>query len=142
MPRQFELDPDIPGDDPARKFILLMLYQAQGDHATRVVVGESTSDWPPELVPIKYQVNGIWYDMLPFPRHYYPSVVSKLLAMACVPVDASSPKEGTFDETVEDFRLRWKLAISDSQGKRSARRRAQRTLGSRMLILIQQLFSF
>jgi hypothetical protein len=90
-------------DDTVRRFIFLVLIQAQEDGATQLVIGVAP---PNSGVPIRYQVKGTWYEMSPFPSHIRHDVIAELGRLAKLP-SGQFPNQGTLDVTLGDFRLRW-----------------------------------
>jgi type II secretory ATPase GspE/PulE/Tfp pilus assembly ATPase PilB-like protein len=100
-------------DETIRRFIRLVLLQAQQDQATDLVFGTAS---PCEGVPIRYKVDGTWYEMSPFPAHIRPGVVSELVRMAKFPA-GHIPGEGVLDESVGDVRLRWIVAMTSAEGE-------------------------
>ena len=95
-----------------RRFIRLVLFQAQQDQATELIIGVAS----PSEVPIKYKVEGIWYEMSPFPAHIRGDVVSELVRMAKFHA-GHIPGEGVLDERVGDVRLRWIVATMNADGE-------------------------
>src|SRR5215207_5029631 len=62
-------------DDPIRRFLLLVLAQAQLDGATELVIGALA---PCGDASIRYQIAGTWHDLPPFPSHIRPSLIAQL----------------------------------------------------------------
>src|SRR6266852_1417995 len=52
-------------DNSIKRFTRLLLYSAQGDHATELIVAPSAGTG----APIKYRVGDTWYDLAPPPSH-------------------------------------------------------------------------
>jgi hypothetical protein len=98
-------EPEIPESDPVRRYILLVLWQAQTDQATELIIGrvESTG------VSIRYKVDGGWYTLSPFPAKIRPDVVRQLQTMARI---AGKMCEGTLDETAGNLRLKWTVRMT------------------------------
>jgi len=98
-------------DDPIQQFTRLVLFQAQQDHATELVVAPIAG----ERSPIRYKVEDTWYDMSPPPAHVLPGVVSELGRLA-VFTRRPFPKEGLIDIAFSGVRLRWvvRMASADS----------------------------
>src|SRR5213596_1865310 len=48
-------------EESIERFTLLVLFQAQQDHATELAIAPTISGRP----PIRYKVEGTWYDMSP-----------------------------------------------------------------------------
>ena len=66
-------------ESSVRGFIHLLLFQAQQDQATELVIGLAS---PSQGVSIRYKVENAWYEMSPFPVHIRPDVVAELVRMA------------------------------------------------------------
>jgi len=97
-------------DDPIKKFVLLVLFQAQQDHATELVISSAIG----ESAPIKYKVDGAWYDMSPPPSHILPDVVAELGRMASL---SEGLNKGLIDTDFSGVRLRWDAtAVSGGSG--------------------------
>ena len=96
----FDPGSEIPDADPVRKFVLLVLWQAQEDGATELVLGVPLPDG--SGTPFRYKVDGSWYDMSPFPSHIRPDVVTELERMAGLSPDV---RVGTLTESVAGTRL-------------------------------------
>jgi hypothetical protein len=97
------------GDGNAvRRFIHLLLFQAQQDQATELVVGTAL---PIEDTPVRYKIGDSWYDMSPFPSLIRAEVVAELARMAKLPV-GQFPNEGTLDVSFGNVRLRWIVRIT------------------------------
>jgi hypothetical protein len=104
-------------DDAIRRFIHLVLFQSQQDRATELVVGIAT----PSGVPIRYKLEGMWYEMSPFPSHIRADVVSELLRMAGFHA-GQVPGEGVLNASFGDIRLRWMVAMTSADGECKIRR--------------------
>jgi hypothetical protein len=94
-----------------QRFILLLLFQAQQDHATELVIGPATR----KGTPIRYRVEDTWHEMHPFPSRIRPAVVAELGRMAGFP-EGSFPKEGPLAGVVGSVVLQWKVRITDAEG--------------------------
>jgi len=99
-------------DDAIRRFIHLVLLQAQEDKATELIIGVAQS----RGTPIRYKVEGTWYDLSPFPSHIRPDVVSELTRMAKFPA-WQIPGEGILDESFGDVRLCWVVGMTSAEGE-------------------------
>ena len=95
-----------------RRFIHLVLFQAQQDRATDVVIGIAS----PRGAPITYKVEGTWYEMSPFPGHIRPKVVSELARMAKFHAGQIAG-EGVLDEIFDDVRMRWVVGMTSAEGE-------------------------
>ena len=65
-------------EDPIKRFTILVLFQAQQDHATELVVAPATKGQP----PIRYKIESTWYDMSPPPADILPGVVAVIGRLA------------------------------------------------------------
>ena len=102
-----DTDPETPGAGPITRFILLVLWQARKDGATDLILGVPHSDG--SGTPIRYKVEGTWYDMSPFPSHIRPSVVAELERMAGL---SPSVRDGILDRTLGGVRLLWRVQMT------------------------------
>jgi hypothetical protein len=96
-----------------RRFIHLVLLQAQQDQATELVIGVAS---PGGGIPIRYKVEEVWYEMSPFPSHVRPKVVSELVRMAKFHAE-QIPGEGVLDERSGDVQLRWTVSMTSADGE-------------------------
>jgi len=96
-------------DNPIRRFTLLVLFQAQHDRAEELVVAPATG----EGSPIRYKVEGTWYDMAPPPASIIPGVVTELERLAAF-ARRPFPKEGLIDITYSGIRLRWIIRMTSA----------------------------
>ena len=99
-------------DSAVRRFIHLVLFQAQQDQATELVIGAAPTSGD---TPIRYKVGNAWYDVSPFPSHIRPDVISELVRMARFHT-GRIPNEGVLDESFGDVRLRWTVAMTSADG--------------------------
>ena len=99
-------------DDAIRRFVRLLLFQAQQDGAIELIVGRAS----PKGVPMKYKSKNAWHELPPFPSHIRPDVVSELLRMAHFPA-GHFPGEGVLEERFGDVQLRWIVAMTDAEGE-------------------------
>ena len=96
-------------EEPIRRFILLVLWQAQQDHATELTVGPASRGRP----AIRYKVGGTWYDLSPPPVHIMPDVVAELGRLAAF-TNRPFPKEGLIDVPYGGVRLRWVIRVTSA----------------------------
>jgi type II secretory ATPase GspE/PulE/Tfp pilus assembly ATPase PilB-like protein len=96
-------------DEPIKRFTLLVLWQAQQDHATELTIGQASSGRP----AIRYKVGGTWYDMSPPPAHIMPDVVAELGRLAAI-TNRPFPKEGLIDVPFGGVRLRWVIRMTSA----------------------------
>jgi len=96
-------------DDPIQRFTLLLLFQAQQDHAMELVV--SPTDREPS--PIRYKVEDTWYDVSPPPAHVVPAVVAELGRLAAFK-QRPFPKEGLIDLEFSGVQLRWSVRMASA----------------------------
>ena|SRR5450631_190095 len=100
-------------DGAVRRFIHMVLLQAQQDQATELVIGIASSTGG---TPIRYKVEDTWYDMSPFPSHVRPDVISELVRMAKFHA-GQIPGGGVLDESCDDIRLRWIVGMTSADGE-------------------------
>lgn len=97
-------------DSVVRRFIHLVLLQAQQDHATELVIGPAPTSGE---TPIRYKFEDKWYDLSRFPSHIRRDVLAELARMAKFPV-GQLPNEGVLDETFGNIRLRWVVVMTSA----------------------------
>jgi hypothetical protein len=95
-------------DGAIRQYIHMILFQAQQDQATDLVIGAASSD---AGTPIRYKIEDVWYDFAPFPSSIRPDVLSELTSMAKFP-EGQICGEGILEEKFGDLRSRWTMMIS------------------------------
>jgi hypothetical protein len=89
-------------------FIHLILFQAQQDHATVLVIGSAPANGN---MPMRYLIEGTWHDMAPFPSHIRPTMMTVFMRMAHLPV-GQFPCQGVLDETFNEVRLTWRVELT------------------------------
>lgn len=106
--------PELPEMSPVRKFIVLVLWQAQEDQADDVVIGEPTS----HQVPIRYRVGGTWYEMTPFPEEIREAVHRVVAEMAGHRGPVQFPWHGKIDlDVTPNLRLSWSVELQAEAGR-------------------------
>ncbi len=96
-------------EEPIKRFTLLVLLQAQQDHATELTIGPASRGRP----PIRYKVRGTWYDMSPPPAQIMPDVVAELGRLAGF-THRPFPREGLIDVLCGSVRLRWVIRVTSA----------------------------
>jgi len=96
-------------EEPIKRFTLLVLFQAQQDHATELTISPASSGEP----AIRYKVEGTWYDFSPPPVHIMPDVVAELGRLAAFS-KRPFPKEGLIDVPLGRVRLRWVIRCASA----------------------------
>ena len=91
-------------EDAVRKFVNLVLTQAQKDDATDVVIAPAKRD----AAPVRYRKAGKWHDFAPPPAHVRSGVVGELARMANLP-DGPFPKEGVIRLVTAGVKSNWQL---------------------------------
>jgi hypothetical protein len=99
-------------DSAVRRFIHLVLFQAQQDRATELIIGVAPASGD---TPIRYKVEDTWYDLSPFPSHIRSDVIAELVRMAKFH-SGQIPGEGVLDESFGDVRLRWTVTMTSADG--------------------------
>ena len=97
-------------DEPIRRFIHLLLFQAQQDRATELVIGIASGAG----TPMRYKVENTWRDVAPFPAHIRPGIISELARMANFPAGQISG-EGVLDKSLGSKRLKWLVKITSAE---------------------------
>ncbi len=98
-------------EEPIKRFVLLVLFQAQQDRASELVVDASTG----QASGIRYRVDGKLYEMSPPPPHLLPHVEAELGRLANLP-EGPFPKEGRLELPFGAVRLKWKLSVAGPDG--------------------------
>src|ERR1022692_1817642 len=93
-------------DESIKRFTRLVLFQAQQEHATELVIAPTIL----KGTPIRYKVEGTWHDMSPPPAHILPGVVAELGQLAAF-TKRPFPKEGLIDVAYSGVRLRWIIRV-------------------------------
>jgi len=96
-------------EEPIKRFTLLVLFQAQQDHATELTIGLASTGRP----AIRYKVGGTWHDWSPPPAHIMPDVAAELGRLAAFS-DTPFPKEGLIDVPFGGVRLRWSIRVTSA----------------------------
>jgi hypothetical protein len=103
--------PDIGREEAIRRLIRAILFEAQKEGARELFIGPASS----KGIPIRYKVEGTWYEMHPFPSRIRPAVVAELGSMAGFP-EGPFPKEGLLSEVSESVLLQWRIRITEAEG--------------------------
>jgi type II secretory ATPase GspE/PulE/Tfp pilus assembly ATPase PilB-like protein len=96
-------------EDPIKRFVLLVLFQAQQDRATELVIALAIA----EASPIKYKVDGAWYEISKPPSHILPDVMIELARFAKLTNGAT---EGEICTTFSGVRLKWRIRVAGGEG--------------------------
>jgi len=105
-----DIGPRLPDMEPVRKYVVLVLWHGQQDRAAELVVGGPVANGS---VPIRYLVDGNWYEISPFPAHIREQVVQVVLELAGQQGAVQFPWEGEIDEEVtESVHLRWAVQLA------------------------------
>jgi hypothetical protein len=97
-------------NDPIRRFIHLLLFQAQRDRATEMVIGTASDAG----TPMRYKIEDTWHDFAPFPSHIRPGVITELARMANFP-EGKNSGEGILERNLGNLRLRWLIKITNPE---------------------------
>ena len=98
-------------NDAIRRFIHLLLFQAQQDAATELVIGVTPEG---KDTPIRYKAEGVCYDMS-FPSHIRVGVVAELARLAKLPV-GQFPSQGVLDVALKGVHLKWTVGMKSADG--------------------------
>ncbi len=101
--------PDLAAKNPIRRFINLVLMQADQDCATELIIGAAPGGG--EGTPIRYKVEGCWYDVSPFPSDIRARVVAELRKMAGLQ-RARFPLDGVLSVPLETTKILWRVRIA------------------------------
>ncbi len=101
-----------------QRFILLVLARAQADRATELVIGAASSRGD---TPIRYRVEGTWYDMSGFPCHIRPALIREIGRLARLPA-GRFPSEGIVDTTLGKLRVKWRVTVESMEAECMLRR--------------------
>lgn len=96
-----------------RRFIHLILFQAQQDQATELVIGVASASGD---TSIRYKVENARYDLSPFPSHIRGDVVAEIARMARFS-GKQFPNEGVLDMNFGDVRSRWNVKVTSANGE-------------------------
>jgi hypothetical protein len=96
-------------DDPIKRFVRLVLFQAQQDHAAELTIAPAIGARP----PIRYKVGDTWYDMSPPPADILPDVIAELGRLAAF-TKRPFPKEGIIDVPFGRLRLQWVIRMESA----------------------------
>lgn len=94
-------------ENPVRRFTMLLLFQAQQDKATELVIAPCAHEGAPA---IKYKVGKNWYALSPPPEHILAEVVAELGRLACLS-QGVFPTEGMIDVPFSGVRLKWAFHV-------------------------------
>jgi len=97
------------GEDPIKRCTLLLLFGAQQDHATELVIGL----WASGGAPIRYKVGGTWYDWKSPGADLVPGIMAELGRLAAF-AGTPFPKEGLIDVPYSGVRLRWVIRMASA----------------------------
>jgi hypothetical protein len=96
-------------EGPIEKFVLLVLFQAQQDHATELVINSAGG----EHEPVRYKVDGTWYDIPRPPSHILPDAVAEVRGLAKL---SEGTNQGLIDLEFSGVRLRWSVRMASGGG--------------------------
>lgn len=99
-------------DNKILTFIVFVLFQAQQDQATELIIGPAQ----PKGTPIKYKAGGIWQDMGPLSSDIRHDIISELMRLAKFPA-GETVGEGVLELTNFKPQLKWKVAIASENGE-------------------------
>lgn len=111
---------DLPSTDPVQKLAVLVLWQAQRDGASEVVVGALNSDG---VAPIRYRVGDALYEMSPLPVQIGAQFVRTVMDMAGLGLGVAFPCRGRIDTPASTkIHLHWEISLASEVGSISFRR--------------------
>jgi type II secretory ATPase GspE/PulE/Tfp pilus assembly ATPase PilB-like protein len=96
-------------ESPIERCTRLMLFQAQQDHATELVIGPSRDGKP----LIRYKVAGAWHDWQSPGADLVPAIIAELGSLAAF-TTRPFPKEGLIDVPYSGIRLLWIIRMKSA----------------------------
>ena len=100
-------------ESSVRGFIHLLLFQAQRDGATELVIGGASRR---NDTPMRIKVRGAWRDLPPFPSGMRSSVIAELLQIAGHSAERF-PYEGMLDVPFGGSRLTWTISMATAEAE-------------------------
>ena len=98
-------------DDPIKHTTKLMLFQAQQDHATELVVRRR----PGTVAAISYKINQTWHDWKSPGSELTPAIIGEIGRLAAF-TTRPCPKEGLIDMPFSGVRLLWVVKMESADG--------------------------
>jgi hypothetical protein len=98
-------------DDPIKRCTQLILFQAQQDHATELIIRNS----PGSGSAIRYKVAETWHDWKSPSREQAPAIVGEIGRLASF-TKRPFPKEGLIDVQYSGVRLLWVVRMASAEG--------------------------
>ena len=98
-------------DDPIKRTTNLILFQAQQDHATELVVRSS----PGTGAAVRYKVAGTWHDWTSPCPELAPAIIGEIGRLASFS-KRPCPKEGLIDVPYSGVRLLWVVKMASADG--------------------------
>lgn len=98
-------------DASIKRYALMVLFQAQQDHATELLVRRSDESG----APIRYQLGGTWHDWKSPGTALAPAILDEISTLAGFGT-RPFPREGLIDVNHSGLRLLWiaRMASSDA----------------------------
>jgi hypothetical protein len=98
-------------DDPIKHCTRLILFQAQQDHASELVVSSSRRF----ATPVRYKLGHTWHDwQSPGPEHA-PAIIDEMGRLAAFSKQPF-PRKGLIDLQYSGVRLRWVVRMASADG--------------------------
>jgi hypothetical protein len=94
-------------EDVIKRCTLLVLFQAQQDHAVELVIGRASGSG----APVRYKVEGAWHDWTSPGPDLVPGIIAELGRLAAF-TKRPFPKEGLIDVSYSGVRLRWVIRMT------------------------------
>jgi hypothetical protein len=98
-------------DDAIKRTTKLILFQAQRDHATELVVRSSTGTG----AAVRYKVAENWHDWKSPPPELAPAIIGEIGRLADL-TKRPCPKEGLIDVAYSGVRLLWVVRMGSADG--------------------------
>ena len=98
-------------DDPIKRTTELILFQAQQDHATELVVRRR----PGTEAAISYKIDKTWHDWKSPGSEVTPAIIGEIGRLAAL-ANRPCPKEGLIDVPFSGVRLLWVVRMASADG--------------------------
>ena len=99
--------------NPIKRFIISVLMQAQQECATELIIGSAQTNGD---TPIRYKVEGYWYDLAPFSSRMRTVVVAEIGRMTGFSRN-QFPKDGVLSLTFEGTQVLWRVRIASQDAE-------------------------
>jgi type II secretory ATPase GspE/PulE/Tfp pilus assembly ATPase PilB-like protein len=101
--------PQRAGTSSVRRFIMLLLTLAAQESATELVIGGASESGGG--TPIRYKVQGRWYELSPFPSNIRARLVRELGKLAGLR-SGQYPQDGILSVPLNERRIAWRIQVA------------------------------